>query len=62
LDELGDLAVGVVEVSEEAGARWADFDALGCEIAYVNSLEAEGAFFRDANRSYWNRGVPYLEL
>jgi hypothetical protein len=62
LDQLRNFAVGVVEVSEEAGASRAYFDALGGEVAYVDPLEAERAFFRDANGSYGNRGVPDLEL
>jgi hypothetical protein len=59
---LGDLAVGVVEVSEEAGACRAYLDALRGQVAYVNPLEAERAFFRDADGSYGDGGVPYLEL
>jgi hypothetical protein len=62
LDELGDLAVGVVEVSEEAGPCRTNLNALRGQVAYVDPLEAERAFFRDADRSYGNRGVPYLEL
>jgi hypothetical protein len=59
---LGDLAVGVVEVSEEAGACGADLDALGGQVAYVDSLEAEGTFLGDADGSYGYGGIAYLEL
>src|SRR5579862_221724 len=47
LEDVANLAFGVEQVAEFAGADWTDFDAFGV-FALARALDAERAFFDDA--------------
>jgi hypothetical protein len=62
LEDLRDLAVGIVEISEETDTRRANLDALRRKVTDVDPLEAEGTFFRDTDGPHGDQRVPDLKL